>query len=1727
MRETFETLLEPQAIAFELSIASQQTEPDLGIALHAAQRWNESRQALLDLQQQWHTCAAQLDPAADLAQALDSYWQRRAPGTAQSRQATAEKHYQQHFAAACQLALAYGTLNSTQAAALHEQCTAQPPATLRVQRVQPVRADGSVLPANGVVQFDDPQDTAASVVIYAPSDFPAIRPFATLAQAEDYLWQHLAHSSDLPRADDDRINREATSLAHAAVQFSHGLREQLQSAIVGFAELPELTLPARYEPTHALSMFGTLPLDVPLITRWATLQQQQQALARALGEGFDRNGNPALLEQLHSAQSALHQAQDNSREALDTLLAINTVQDVFALRYPSNAYAALLQARRDGLRREGELQRLLGALSDDETALLEEALGENTPTTALLESLTLSTNAPEGEDTPTHELPGVLLISQAGRPVVLLYVPGSAGGLQRFDSREVLERDWLQLGAADQGLSVSYTPLTQDALTYGLESQLYDCEQSAKALLRIDDTEQRTYALADLLEVTRARLGISNNDARERACAQVREQQQSAQLAEQLPDWMQQLTAPQRQQLEQAGLTSIAAMRKAQLMLERDLPGRLAFAQRTVGAYLRDRLGLDSEVQVLLDLPESVSWVRDIVVGSGAPGTPGKDVLKPSDARVLLSLETLALQHIDDDMKQRLAFLKVEFKGVAAAQAQALQDTLDKAWLIEAVTQMDLGGAYERQIVMAFRGPAAQTDFEFEHRRECLVDPYRQMLTLLGLSASHQRHLDAPALEILSIAIDANSRAHWQANGHDIELLPVSLSSGGSDTEHGPSGLFAITFIHDRSSGQTVLYLPDAPDGQQVRAYASLEQARVALFRLTVDDRMRRYLAQNTLRGDPKAHEQRINRAHMSAFNGIIEIGQAWPATTSLAQLQLDMKMGRLIEAHRATSRSNEALWLETFALNSGMVFQYIKWAVGLVPFIGSAVAVYDAWTSANQALGAFQRGELAQGLAHLESVLLSVIDVLMDTAPGAHGLARGRTRQRQLRHQHRRPDLASAPDNRAISQRAQRFAGYAYSGPVNLCGVQAGSTGLYRQIYRLAEGEFIISQGQVYQVEFDQGLSTWRLKGTASRHYKQPIALDDAGQWDTHGALYGTLVNGGLAGGGGTLGRLADGLDPFWPQTIRERLPRWWTDPFLRRQQALQGTVEYSLGQLNSRIKVTDQVMRQGGVSDANVRQGMFNALGSDIEQARALFEHLEQLLPMVSGHKHRYFQDLRSRVACVVTDRTVHRCNLVRRNMLAVLDQLDQLALTAHSTPNTDLATLVNLLEQGKVARTTQLSELRKLRELIAQMNRWNERITAAEQRAKVRESVQSLSNAFTPGQLDSIEAGVLLQVIHRNDIAQDAFWVTLQMQMKDSLVRLDQTIATHMELPTMNIAAPKRTQILRQSSEFYRQFQRQLSAKSAGYPEFFEASYVDQLLDILDNLAERAQKQLDRSPQERAQHVPLQRSHKRIFETDDGQLLAGDEQPARDATPRHFSVTGSNGIKETYIQLEGGKWRRANSPEAPTVSIDFGQQLTEAQRRLDNLDSYRARVLGHYKRRNMLPADLEDMLLLEAGELRSRASRIESKAATHALIEQLRSRATGLVEESRRVRIEQSLSFPRPNEGMLDYLIEQRAVDIVRISEILELPRRPNLRNDFLMEYEIRDITGDTPRKLWYAHFHYESANATFERFTTAHLKTAEQRLLGLQWQQAQGNEAVPIWRGKLGLPMARKHFAALFA
>lgn len=1696
---------------------------DENLFLSATRTWQESRQRLFELLRD----APMIDPTKtrdELDQQWRDYWKSRAPHAPHSRQADGARQYRLHFQAASERAFAEGQLSAEQRQAVQQLVNGS-------DQHQALIAHGRL--ASGSQQSLPGALVIAGQLLYLPSHSPAFQAF----ENREALEQHLLQRQDLLQ-DCVGIDYEAVAapLDSGFKRLLGSLETRRLDAVTAQAALAfdtwrtgtPLLVEAPVTPDlghddipQEADSFGNLYRDLPFSLRVAKVQRQLAAL-----EALAADNAGQLPLDLHAALDTLSSAQDKSFAAASALLAPQVPDRT------SKDYQALLQARIAGLRAEADIQQALRLLDAPQRSLLDAVLQAPQAATRLDPVIVATLYLQDPDQLVAHELDGVLLIGHsddqgnfAGQQPVLLCWPGIGGGLMGFASRQALEREFFKQAPGEQCLQV--LPLAEDAFDYSLARQLSKYEASlrdeqAKAL-----PDTRDAALQALREETRDALQVPVHAARDLARQLLLEQQRSLDLSSQAPEWLNRLDAGGRQQFKQLIEDYLAAVQRSRTWLAHALPLRGDFARREVAARLRQAFDLSHDVQVQLDLPDSVRDTRDPVAGSGAPGTPVKLVPVPSRERGRLSLEDLALENIDLPMEKRLCFMQVLVSGGESSEHPRVLAGIDLNWLITLVSELDLAGRYERLIIDAFMGTAQQSAFVSEYREECLLDPLRLMLRIQGQAALHQQRIDTRAMAILELAI----RGDFHADDQQISLLPLLLTSGGADTEGHGAGLSGVTLIHEANSGTTLLYLPDSPDGEFLRQFDSVESARKAVFRLCFDARMAGYLAGRAMAGDTAAHASRINQACVRQFDGIIGLGLAWPATTSLARHLCDAHKGRLIIAHRASSRSKHDLFMERYALECGMVFNYIKMALGVLPFVGTLVAAFDGWIAANRAVEAFQRGDIPDALEQLESVLMSLIDGFMDLMPGFSvnpAALRQATRQRQLLGLSR---LHSARTGQRTA--LQRFSGYEHPEHLSLGDLAPGSDGIYRNIYRHAQGDFILNHGRLYQVTFDASRHTWRLSGNANKRYRQPIALDEHGQWDTHGAVFGVNIVSPVSGGGGVLGHIADGLDPLWPVVIRERLPRWWTDPALRRLRALRSSTDDQLRELDRLNRAAaDEQRLFNRMTDEGQRYRQAEKLAGHYAHERYIadkvYPQLEELAQLSAGNNRTRARDLMSRVAWLQVNRMVNELNGVKRSATELVEQIDQLVQQTASTPPTEVAKHLLIMKRRKVLRIQMLGKLQAVANYTHAIELWSKRITNATQKSKVSADINYARKNFNQATCDILKVRNYLEVINRYETATDESWFYLQVPVSKARVEVDRSLNNLFHLPEVRSNAEQRRRMLEACIDTFERYSHNLRAWSTSYSHCFDHDFIDPLLDHLESISELAERWKQKipapSPKPASERGPS--VARKLFETEDNQFYIGIEEDAG-GPQRRITINRVNDRTEVYVPGKSGRWRLLHEPGSsrPGTPVEINRLLREAQERLDKLPAYREKVQS-YARSDMLPRNLEHLLLSEANELRVRAERIAEQNPQAALIATLHSKADQLVIAGRALRIQQSLASKTPNEGTLDYLVEQRIVDIRKIGTLSKLPKRIEGRADFLLEYEVRDLSQGEPYALWYVHFHYPAQATAFERFTKAHLKTAEQRRLGLQWQLAQGDSAERIWRGDIGRAMAKKHFAELF-
>ncbi|WP_077046364.1 dermonecrotic toxin domain-containing protein [Pseudomonas sp. KK4] len=1474
------------------------------------------------------------------------------------------------------------------------------------------------------------------------------------------------------------------------------------------ARTTEFALPPTLEQTPNINayndqpaLFGALYADVPWSVRQAALDLQRQALDRYLGEELESARHQQIAERL----SDLETAGQSADQAASALLYRERVLDTATINHQ---FTALYQAHKAGLRAEIELQRALEQLTEDEYHLIKNLLeqpDDSAPdANTMVASLVLTATK---ADQTSHELSGPWVIKPSGSSPhtgLLLYWPGSGGGLQRFANQQALEREVFKIHDADEGLALRLNPIGEDPLQYSLNQLTDDFEANAAQIRQRPPGDSRAAQLEDCRRQALAHLQVPVHAARSLMFSQRLEQNRSATLATNLPDWLRK----KEENIELKGLIEayIQAMHRSHEQLEIALMPRKDFTRQRLHARLKKDFAIKGDFQVLLDLPDSVSWQKQSIPAPGAPGTPQKLALIPSTARSKMALEDLAQLNIDntpsmnlEPLLLRLSFMKVEVGSTDANERQTLSRAITLPWLRKVLPELDLAQAYEALIRKTFMGADDEATFVSEHRRECLLEPWRLMLKLQGETARLQQQINSDELKVLYIAIDADTPQAWATDGKRIALWPAILSAGGKDTPNeGPVTLAGVTFIEERHSGMTLLYLPDSPDGQFLRRYDTLEAARKALFNLCLRDEMVSYLAGRALQGSVQAHASRINQAMLKHFDGMIALGTRWPATTSLAAHQLNTHMGRLIEAHRVTSRSNADLYRERYALQGPRAFNYMKMALGMVPFVGTALALYDAWNSANLAVSAFVRGEVGDGLAEVESVLLCLIDAAMDILPGIvvgpPNSARAATRTRQMTAMHQRGALQSSTLD--IARRlAQRFDGYEYERPLSLAGRRPAAHGVYRNIYRHADGDFIVRQGRVFQVERSKDSRNWRLKGTTQKTFKQPIALDETGHWDTYFGVYGVAFEGGGLGGGNMLGHLADTLDPVWPQAIRERLPRWWVDETFRRVHALTQAADDFAPRIDARLKQTEATLaayNEGLRSDRvlTLRQQAEAACVADIEMAGRYYQTLADLAPLTHGNKKRVLLDFQSDAALILADRFKQRTFLVNHRADELLDSIDALTDTLSTMPVAGLAQRLRVLEDIRKLRLEMLDTFDSIEAHLRELNHWYQRITINADKAKLTPEVMMFNSRLTEVNLLNLKTGHLLDVVTRFDTSTDLSWFFLQGQMLNIRERVERALFTQFSLPQVSATRAQRSQILQDCIEQYSEFLREMNAWTASYPQHFHLAAVPRLIDGLLKLTDRARKAINLP----APATPAGPSSKKVFRAENDQWLIGEERWEPTTRTHRYTLTGQRGYLETWELGANGKARLLNPPPQPAQAQPRNLELllAEARQRLQSQDTYRGRVEA-YANQDMLPVDLEHMMLSEAKELSRRALAIEELAPRDVLVQQLRDKASELIATGRRLRTRQSLASQNPTDGMLEDLLRQDAVEIRKTSPLKHLSKRKDGRHDFMQEYEIWDRTHTPPRVLWYAHFHYSKAAPAFGGFEKAHLKLPEHRFL----------------------------------
>jgi hypothetical protein len=1444
---------------------------------------------------------------------------------------------------------------------------------------------------------------------------------------------------------------------------------------------------------------------------WGVVDEHQRLIERQLERhltGRDPRAWRALLEAMDTLEGWHEHSRDDVRRLMNETPAPGEAPAASAQYRQANLSGALAEAR---------VQYRLGSLTRSEYTAIERCLEplldhQEPPQAYLFSRLVLA----DGENREPWN--GALVLQAisplAGQPAparLLLYRFGVEGGWSAHGSSDLLLKAAAVALGALGSQQVALEPASASALTDALDQRVAVLAALTAGPLSRDARERLLLEALD-------ELTVPVNPARLLALARVEETRRSLYLGEQAQAWLSRMPPQVRNHL--AGLITqyVQAIGASDVLLRRDLPTQEAFAATQVAEQLATSFGLTEPCRVKLKLPAHVTFVKEPIAGSGAPGVPTKRVPYPSRESELLSLETLAVRQVNEDLETRLVFLEVQVSPPDHPQRDALKAGINALWLRRVLPELDVAGKYER-LLTDVHLRAGQFN-NGAHEEDVLTRPFALMLEMHWMIAAQQGRLDARGVAMAERACHAKAPDAWQAGEMNLSLRPAALTVFDERTHSSGSTLAGVTFIHDSVSGTTLLYLPQVPGGQAFSQYATLSAAKEALEDLFVDERMRRYLCDRALEGEPRRLESFVNQALIRGYRNLINAREPWPAHQSMTRNQYLAELGLTVTAYRASSTSKADQLFDQVGRSGGKAVGYIRLVFGFIPFLGSAIALVDALEASIEAANAFASGDSIHGLEATESVLLSLVDALFDFGPGAlAGASASASLMATARARQLRQGLAGSGRLRKLSGWTARRADEAFSGYERSVGLttHAGTEGQWRNVYREPGGNFITRGSFVYAVEWDESLRTWRLAATRTRGYRQPIALDEAGHWQTHGQLYGSLVEGGLRGGGGVQSYIADRLDPLWPDALRRMLPRWWTDLHFRRQQQL-------LSQLEARHSAA--VDQQDALKDAldayhRGEASYERVLDAGDELAVALEDFYQTLVEhraLSRGRRATAAAAEQSRAAanvCAQTQTQIRVCFLESERLteLAVAQRQAVIRLSTMLDPvvtpeHPAVKRVANDITAIRVILLDILKQYDRIDRYLERLRLWQRRVTLPEHRRALHASGEAFSRMFAQEPVGALRLALLADLAPLDNLDLPS-WPYMRRLYAPARERFERVAHASFSSNAITLRPLQRqrlkTQLREQSQAFIRVIQRLL----ASYPEQMDPVMAERLLDELRKLR-------DDLPIEHAQPTTSGgRSTARVFEGD-GLLLVGESVPGE---PEVLVIPNVNKGPERWTRGSGQTWVQAN-PAPATPPLPLPTLVTHAQGRLGELPALRMR-LKRYANQGMLPADLEDLYLGESQELQYRIRQLREAGADHqhqALIQRLEREAEQLKQDGHQARIEQSKASPRPTGGQLDFLVDVGEAHIRKVDGLQPSGTTPATRN-WLQEYEVLD--SHTGQPLCYAHFHYRKERPRFGDYVAAHLKTPAQRF------QATGGAAEPaVWRGQISRNLATKLFEPLF-
>ncbi|MFG0679379.1 hypothetical protein ACF8GB_02435 [Pseudomonas sp. xss_4] len=1694
-----------------------------------------------------------LGPLASTARlrATNGYWAARMPGTAVSRQSHASTLLREHFERSLDIAYGLGKLEITawltarRATPSFAQLQWQPTGAPTLNSVAAIvvepepEATGWLLYIPGLttctVPFNDLQHLRTWVfenrhifwsdprwpITLGSSDNVLITPLhgdgfsalmaETLAQQEGLIDHHLLQACQTHAIDPlDWTDLQAWENKRNAI-VAGALPENLAAQI---AQVCADDAAMAAQEVH----FACLEQHLPIAWRQQRVEQQEALLEGYLkGDIAPTSAKVTLLREQQVAQDLL-------KSTLDTyLLALPEPVSSVMLQQPAGDIPRRTQIAEwlcKALLAEARLQHTLGELTATHLGWVEHLVDRPEPSLQRPVQVRALAVTSAGQRwvlsgyITVRELPAET--GQAHDPSLLLYRPGQRGGLLMFADEPALERSLLAtldgawadalLEAAHASDGVPLHASLSNAPTFAFEHPPVDghfmlhCVDAIAAALPADTS----------CEQARQRLCISEHLARLTAFARFAEKNRSSHFQQNLPR-LSHLDAQQIAAVAAQIETLQASLHTSASLLALSLQPRDQFARQLLKDYLQTEFGVQDAGQITLDIADSVTISKVVTGQSAAGGAGARDVPIFSTARSDVPLETFIMVALDEHRRLRLGNATVKFEPANPYLAARLTP----ARIAALVTELDAAGRFETHIVQAYLGLEHETPWQVAWRQETLRAPYEHRLKLLLLSrpasldASGQRMLETFYNEQVAAGA-ARTLAY-----HSLELKPGVAADGSSDSV----ALSGITLVQGQTS-PVLLYMPDAPNGKVVSQYSDSDAACQALQSMALDKAMARYLAEQTLSGDPDEHERYIDAALKSGFHGFIGIGIA--RLESLPTYEARQGMGALIRTHRNTSRSQADVALAAPQVFDHYFFMGLRMVLGVLPGVGTGLALFDGWQAATAAVTAFEQRNLEEGLMHLVSLLQSLSDAVLTMAPTGAAIGKPAITARLLAQQRQR--LQPLRQVSGIPQPTHSaFGGYETDlpiGPMKRSSLPQGA-GVFE--HTATRQTYITRNAAWYAVEWDAAYLTWRLKPHGMRSYRQPVRLSEHGVWETPGRLSGLLVDSALRGGGGALTTLLNHGVAYWRRAMRAQ-PRRLTglelahdinDELVR--------CRSRLAQKQAAYRAAVEAVAEGTQPTDGQRAAYVNARTQLAEEVQGNIAFNEQAVARLREQRATLARAdyVRFKTLCEenIVEMAVLDMHLVSARFTFATNQIklaySAVQALAESTVPTSVA---KRLTQNTLAANREMVLTLMEAERLATSHQVRRRALQGNTLSTYMARAQQTGLVLDLSNIRVVRASILSVTLFKASAVEHPHMGAFMTHFHEQGVALRSTLYSQVQLPQARLSRAQERTFLSHARSRYVRYLNHLTAWEDNFTDLLAPAETLSFRQLMRELIDEIDANLAKASSARpsTDHPPRGASRPRLFETVEGPLI-GNEFVERGQARMRINQPNSEQPHTVYAKSENGKWQQvANEPQMPTPPLS--SLLETASARLAAIDQQRAK-LHQYRKPQTLPVDLEDIAEGHAQQLRFLGESIRRKAGTSlnashlALIQQLDTAAAEMHALGRQLRIAQSKASSKPTVAYLEYLVEQQEVEL-GWSRTLN-PKRDRKGNpvEYLEEYRIVDRASGQP--LWYAHFHFRhKPSSGFTRLEAGHLKLASERDLG------EG-----AWRAAMTEAQANKLFGSL--